>query len=838
MKNQLDNRAFEYINFYRENSFNLVPFKLEGGAHFEWKPYQTKKSSDAEMGAWMAQTESFAIVTGGTSNAVAIDVDAEDLFEDMHLGQLAAQTYTEKRGNRYHIFLRTKAPIASESLKFNGKEDIGILSEGHIVYCGGMPHPKGGEPYKHLVWSPKSIKVAGPDLIEHLKRVWREHRGIVTKTEKGLSRPPKGIEITSPLLDIIKDCVALEEVKETAEGIVCRCPFPGHSDTEPSFFVNAEKNVFYCHGCVKGGGAIEFISAFYKIGKKAAIKQLKGKGVLTEVEKESEEVFNHDNFFEQDGRLYMEVGTPEDNLYRFAYMQDGVVKLTDTVGDIKPVEIPRKKNGKVTAMMEIPSEDIVTAELLEPHALFNAVITHIAQYCDLSQDHLELSTYYALFTWFHRKGHHVGYLRFLADFGKGKSRMLDVIGDLCMYPLRAGGAGSFSGMMRQYEDWHGTLLLDEADMSGDTMDQRIKYHNEGISDRGSFPLSNKQNPSGPAEIFTPFGPRIFGAREVFLDNALESRLISISTHATTNGDIPILLQTKYLEDTAILRDKIARFVLVYWNEIDGELLADFRGLGMSGRLQSIIMPISIIGQIWKEANDKLKEFGKLRQDEVVREASQSWVGSLFNTILELARGTTQPPLEFRDFKDVDGNLQAITPGMLKSLTGGSGKGASKTLRSIDFEVEQKRIDVATFDAEGHTTTVQRGVRAYAIPSGTVWRENIDRYYFSKDKDYEEQKNIPQILKSKTFVDGVASADFKAYDRHDTNVTNNGAETHGHKTFFSVRGAEAQKGLENIGTETEETAIVETQKLAHDEEYQRKQSLDARKRLDAQEEVRE
>ena len=38
---------------------------------------------------------------------------------------------------------------------------------------------------------------------------------------------------------------------------VARCPLPDHEDKTPSFTVNPEKNVWFCHGCVRGGDVIE-----------------------------------------------------------------------------------------------------------------------------------------------------------------------------------------------------------------------------------------------------------------------------------------------------------------------------------------------------------------------------------------------------------------------------------------------------------------------------------------------------------------------------------------------------------------------------------------------------
>ena len=38
---------------------------------------------------------------------------------------------------------------------------------------------------------------------------------------------------------------------------VMNCVLPGHADRSPSFAVNPDKNVFWCHGCLRGGDVIE-----------------------------------------------------------------------------------------------------------------------------------------------------------------------------------------------------------------------------------------------------------------------------------------------------------------------------------------------------------------------------------------------------------------------------------------------------------------------------------------------------------------------------------------------------------------------------------------------------
>src|SRR5207253_4828575 len=43
----------------------------------------------------------------------------------------------------------------------------------------------------------------------------------------------------------------------TRQELVGLCPL--HQDTRPSFYVNAHKNLFYCHGCGRGGDLIRFV---------------------------------------------------------------------------------------------------------------------------------------------------------------------------------------------------------------------------------------------------------------------------------------------------------------------------------------------------------------------------------------------------------------------------------------------------------------------------------------------------------------------------------------------------------------------------------------------------
>ena len=71
--------------------------------------------------------------------------------------------------------------------------------------------------------------------------------------------------IDKQYIDDIMDRVDLAEVvsgygislKATGNHLFGLCPF--HQERTPSFCVNTDKNLWYCHGCCKGGNVINFV---------------------------------------------------------------------------------------------------------------------------------------------------------------------------------------------------------------------------------------------------------------------------------------------------------------------------------------------------------------------------------------------------------------------------------------------------------------------------------------------------------------------------------------------------------------------------------------------------
>jgi len=60
-----------------------------------------------------------------------------------------------------------------------------------------------------------------------------------------------------PLLDYLQRLNWVAQPAGYGFEFVGLCPL--HEDTRPSFYVNARKNLFYCHGCGQGGDVIRFV---------------------------------------------------------------------------------------------------------------------------------------------------------------------------------------------------------------------------------------------------------------------------------------------------------------------------------------------------------------------------------------------------------------------------------------------------------------------------------------------------------------------------------------------------------------------------------------------------
>lgn len=83
-----------------------------------------------------------------------------------------------------------------------------------------------------------------------------------------------------PLLEyLMRHNWAARQVGSQGE-FVGLCPL--HPESHPSFYVNARKNVFYCHGCGSGGDIIRFVQLYHHLSFPQTIFHLKQELALPE----------------------------------------------------------------------------------------------------------------------------------------------------------------------------------------------------------------------------------------------------------------------------------------------------------------------------------------------------------------------------------------------------------------------------------------------------------------------------------------------------------------------------------------------------------------------------
>lgn len=84
-----------------------------------------------------------------------------------------------------------------------------------------------------------------------------------------------------PLLDYLKRHNWVARSVGSHQEFVGLCPL--HPETRPSFYVNAAKNVFYCHGCGCGGDLIRFVQLSLNLSFREALVYLKQQLSLPEL---------------------------------------------------------------------------------------------------------------------------------------------------------------------------------------------------------------------------------------------------------------------------------------------------------------------------------------------------------------------------------------------------------------------------------------------------------------------------------------------------------------------------------------------------------------------------
>ncbi len=194
--------------------------------------------------------------------------------------------------------------------------------------------------------------------------------------------------------------------------------------------------------------------------------------------------------------------------------------------------------------------------------LFTEVRNFVAEYVNLSQDFLTVVALYILMTWVYDRFYTIPYLRVIGEFGTGKSRLLQVVGNLCYKGMLAGASTSTAVVFRTIDEVGGTFVFDEADFRySNAWSEIVKILNSGHS-KGS-PVT-RMKPSQKKEDFLTqsfevYGPKVLASRERFGDEALESRCLTQHMSPSMEHRKPVHLDYAFERGAKEIQDKLLAF---------------------------------------------------------------------------------------------------------------------------------------------------------------------------------------------------------------------------------------------------------------------------------------
>src|SRR5215213_7383819 len=114
---------------------------------------------------------------------------------------------------------------------------------------------------------------------------------IRTQRYRGVSytRPIDEVKRLVPVIDLADRLGGPGSLRRVGKEWVGRCPLPDHADRTPSFTVNPEKNLWFCHGCARGGDVVRLACLAWGYQPRSRDEQMAAADLLREFGHETPE---------------------------------------------------------------------------------------------------------------------------------------------------------------------------------------------------------------------------------------------------------------------------------------------------------------------------------------------------------------------------------------------------------------------------------------------------------------------------------------------------------------------------------------------------------------------
>ena len=291
-------------------------------------------------------------------------------------------------------------------------------------------------------------------------------------------------------------------------------------------------------------------------------------------------------------------------------------------------------NNKITQKKAIPLPS-GAVEYGSTLGLIDEIDKHINKYADLPNAFMKLGTWFILMTWVKDNLTSINYLRFLGDFGSGKTRAWNVFGRLCYKPIMLGASHRVAPLYRLQDVWQGTMCLDECVLKdSDESSDIIQVLNAGI-EKGVFVPRCDTNDSNEVDLFDPFGPKVISSRASFIDDAIESRCITNKMKKTRRKNIPINLTRAFFKEETELRNKLLMFRFRNWEQVNADNILKTELPETDRRLQQMMAPFAVTFHEFPKIIGDLNEFMIGYYDKQVEYASGTVNGGIVKAMLEM-----------------------------------------------------------------------------------------------------------------------------------------------------------------------------------------------------------
>ena len=312
-------------------------------------------------------------------------------------------------------------------------------------------------------------------------------------------------------------------------------------------------------------------------------------------------------------------------------------RVETSIGILAP---PACCKGVVTPGGSIPGTVLVPTEYdetgLDEGVLRADMQAFIERYVELPGDAAALAVEYDLLSWIHDTFSELPYLGFrTVDIGRGKTRALRTVGWLCYRPIICGGGSTAAATLRLLDIFGGTLLGDEYDQRDtDLAAELSKILNQGFE--ANLPLVRCDGERNQPKPFRCFGPKVFVLRKGFMDDATESRMITIKMHQRTRADIPLTLpQPQFDKQALALRNRLLAWRFANLGKIS--VNPDHADPRLEDRMNQIGMPLMAVA---KTEEGRARVVTALRQQQ--KEIATNRADSLPAEVLEAALAIAGP----------------------------------------------------------------------------------------------------------------------------------------------------------------------------------------------------